>query len=970
MKSDHDLLEYRRAALERALRKEIEGEVQFDDTYRKLYATDASIYEIEPLGVVLPRHRRDLQAAMQIAAEHHVPLVPRGGGTSLSGQAIGPGLVIDGSKHLQKIIEIDPERQRCRVQPGVILSNLNRELAPYRLLFGPDVSTANRATLGGMIGNNSAGAHSLVYGKTVDHTRALDVLLADGSPLRLQSQATGSLAALAATGAREARLALEIVQLVRAHEAEIDARFPKIMRRVSGYNFPEMLAQCRAGEINLASLVVGSEGTLTVIAEAELALVPLPAFRGLLVPHFSSLRAALDQVLTCLEGKPAAVELIDQMILDLAADNLALRRQMAAIQGRPAAILMVEVTGESLLAVRDQLDRLTTKLQNVPGLTALVRAETSDTVEPLWRLREAGLPLLMGLPGDRKPVTFVEDTAVAPDRLPEFATRFADLIRAHGTRGAFYGHASVGCLHIRPILNLKDAADVATMRKISAAVVDLVREFDGSLSGEHGDGLARSEWNRTMFGDELYAAFQRVKHLFDPEHRLNPGKIVNAPPMTESLRFGPDYHAEEPATLLDFSHSGGIARHVELCSGTGVCRKTEGGMMCPSYRATMDEMHSTRGRANALRWALKQGNAAQDLRSPWMFKVLDLCLSCKACKAECPSNVDLAKLKAEVTEVYYQNRGRPLSHWMLARLPTLLRLASSVSPLVNRLSMSKALRWLMGKTLGIDARRSLPPIHRQHFRRWFRSHSPSSNAGQRGRVLLLDDCFTSFQEPQIGKAAVALLEQAGFQVDRLGLCCGRPLFSKGMLSTARRLVRDQASGLAARLSDGVPILGIEPSCLLSLVDEWPELVPGTSTAAIARSSFLLDQWLAGELNSGRVSLQFRSKTERAALHTHCHQRALVGSADTADLLRRVPGLEVEVLDTGCCGMAGTFGYETEHYDLSVRIAELSLLPALAARPQSMVLAPGTSCRHQIGDLTRRQALHPLQLLAAQVIVGG
>jgi FAD/FMN-containing dehydrogenase/Fe-S oxidoreductase len=964
----HDeLFAHRRHALERHLTKVIQGQVRFDLPTRRLYSTDASIYQIEPVGVVLPRTAADVQAAVRVAAEHHIPMVPRGGGTSLSGQAIGPGVVIDCSKYLNHILDIDPAARTARVQPGVVLEQFNQALAAHGLQFGPDVSTANRATLGGMIGNNSAGAHSILYGKTVDHVRRMETVLADGTPASFGRLALRELETRAGGAGREAAILRTLDQTVRRNHLEIRQRFPRVLRRVSGYNLDLMADGWEAGEVNLASLLVGSEGTLAFLTEAEVAVVPRHRHRGLLVPHFATMPAALDALGACLELQPSAVEMMDQMILDLARENLALRRQMSGIQGRPAAVLMVEFTSDDRLEVQDRLDKLYRRLDRAGGVTALVRAEEAATREPLWRLRESGLPLLMGLPGDRKPVAFVEDTAVAPERLPEFTQRFHDLITRHGTHGAFYGHASVGCLHIRPVLNLKDAADVATMRQISEEVADLVLEFGGSLSGEHGDGLARSEWLRKMFGDEVYEAFRRIKAAFDPEGLMNPGKIVDAPPMTENLRFGPNYHTVEPTTVLDFARHGGMAGHVELCSGTGVCRKLHGGAMCPSFRATRDEKDNTRGRANALRLALAGERPLDELRSEWVHDVLDLCLSCKACKSECPSNVDMARLKAEADRLYYETHYRPLAHRMIRRLPTVLRLGAKLAPAANWLNARRVVRWLMEKVAGIDRRRSLPPLRFDHFRRWFSRRRPGPGAGAAGRVLLFDDCFTTYSEPAIGMAAIAVLEAAGYAVELVRpVCCGRPMISKGLLTDARKLVAEQAPSLAERIADGTPILGLEPSCLLTLSDEWPQLAPGPATEQIARAARLADAWLGEQVQQGRCAVKLDRRAEPCVVHGHCHQKALVGVGSTVEALRLIPGLDVNPLDTGCCGMAGFFGYEHEHYDLSVKVAEVSLLPHLTQHQDAIVVAPGTSCRHQIKDVTGRHAVHPMELLAAQL----
>jgi Fe-S oxidoreductase len=541
------------------------------------------------------------------------------------------------------------------------------------------------------------------------------------------------------------------------------------------------------------------------------------------------------------------------------------------------------------------------------------------------------------------------------------------LLRRHGTDGAFYGHASVGCLHIRPLLNLKDPADVARMRQITGDVADLVLEYGGALSGEHGDGLARSEWNHKMFGPDVYRAFCEVKQAFDPDNLLNPGRIVHAPPMTDNLRYGPGYRPVEPITVYNYERQEGFVRSIELCNGSGVCRKLEGGTMCPSFRATRDEKDSTRGRANALRLALSGQEPLQQLRSPWVHEVLDLCLMCKACKSECPSNVDMAKLKAEFLQFYYARRQRPLGQRLLAKIHELTPLAARMAPVVNWLARRRPVRWLLEQVGGIDRRRSLPPFHADHFRRWFARHTPAPSAGRYGRVLLLDDCFTTFQEPAIGQSAVLVLEKAGYTVELAGLaCCCRPMISKGFLHEARALVRNQFARLHRRVEEGVPILGLEPSCLLSLSDEWPDLLPADATQQIAAASHLADEWLVGQKQAGRCDLSFLPLNRRCLLHVHCHQKALHG-VRAAAALRLIPGLDVIPLDSGCCGMAGSFGYEKEHYDLSTQVAELALLPALRAEPDALVVAPGTSCRHQIHDLAGRRALHPLELLAQQML---
>lgn len=1002
-----DFVEQKRGALEHHLRRQIQGEVRFDLTSRRLYSTDASIYQIMPLGVVIPRTTEDVVTSVQIASEMQVPITARGGGTSLSGQSIGPGIVLDFSKYLNAVLDIDVSGKSVRLQPGVVLDQLNRELAKQGMQFGPEVATASRANLGGMIGNNSAGSRSIVYGKTIDHVRRLKVLLADGTQADWGPATDAEWERQSTARTLEGTIYRNVGRIVREHAVEIQRRFPRILRRVSGYNL-DALCHHVAGSGDPATtrvsasrngcrwfqpvpgrglhqLVVGSEGTLAITLAAELQIIPRPRARGLLLPHFSSLSAAMDAVAACLEFQPSAVELMDQMLLDLARENLALRGAMAPLQGRPAAIFMVEFIGDDPKEIADRVERLERRLEGVHGLTAVVRALDPAIRDPLWNLRSGSMPLLYGVRGDRKPATCVEDTAVSPEHLPEFVARFRALLQEHGTDGAFYGHASVGCLHIRPLLNLKDSADVARMRQITEKVADLVLEYGGALSGEHGDGLARSEWNRKMFGDEIYEAFRAVKHAFDPDNLLNPGRVVDAPAMTENLRFGPAYHPQEQATFFNYDRQEGLVRSVEMCNGSGACRKLQGGTMCPSFRATRDEKDSTRGRANALRLALsgekslavigrrrrrtQEERAASRLRNAWVYDVLDLCLMCKACKSECPSNVDMAKLKAEFLQHYYDGRPRPLGQYLMGRIHQLNRLGAIAAPLTNWLQSQLPVRWLLEKLAGIDRRRSLPLMHTKHFRRWFARHTPPPCAGRYGRVLLLDDCLTTYNEPEIGRAAVRVLEHAGYTVEPAGLaCCGRALISKGFLRQARDLIQDQLPGLARRVDEGMPLLGLEPSCLLTIADEWTELVPCEASRRVAAAAELAESWLAKQRQAKRCDLILSPRTETCIVHGHCHQKALVGMGGTVAALNLVPDLKVTALDTGCCGMAGSFGFERDHFDLSVQIAQLSLLPELEKQPDATIVAPGTSCRHQIKDLARRAARHPLEVLAEQIVV--
>jgi Fe-S oxidoreductase/FAD/FMN-containing dehydrogenase len=799
---------------------------------------------------------------------------------------------------------------------------------------------------------------------TEHHVRSLSVVLADGKLTEFRDLSGMDWDRKTGPETVEGDAYRAVERVLVENRDEIDRRFPKIIRRVSGYN----LADCGTPRRrhSLIPILVGSEGTLGFTTAAELALVPRPIHRALLVPHFASLRAALDAVAACLEFGPSAVELIDSLLITLARKQRSLKHTMAAVEGNPEALLMVEFHGDDEADVRSRVFKLKDRLREVPGLTAAVPAIDPALRDPLWNMRSAAAPLVYGVPGDRKPIAFVEDCAVDPARMPEFATRFRELIQRHGTDGAFYGHASVGCLHIRPMLDLKDPADVTRMRRITEEVVALTREFGGSLSGEHGDGLARSEWNRAMFGEQVYEAFREVKRAFDPDNLFNPGKIVDAPAMTDSLRFGGQYKPTELPLLFDYRRQGSFFESIELCNGAGVCRKTQGGAMCPSYRATRDEEDTTRARANALRLAISgqgdRGNVRSPLAERWIHPVMDLCLGCKACKAECPSNVDVAKLKAEFQAAYYAEHRRPFGHKLMARVHRLNRIGSFVAPIANWTNRRRAARWAMEWLTGIDRRRPVPDFHWNHVRRWFRR--PGRDARRdRGRVILFDDCFTTFNEPNVGIAAVEVLEQAGFAIELANpICCGRALISKGYLKEARELARRQLPELAKRVDDGTPILGLEPSCVLTLADEWPELVPGPEANRVAAAVRLADDWLAERLTAGEVQLPLKAAFGTCLFHGHCHQKALVGTAGSAALLKRLRGLDVTVLDAGCCGMAGAFGYEKEHYDVSVKIAGLQLLPAIAAAPDAIVAATGTSCRHQIRDLTVRRALHPMEVI--------
>jgi FAD/FMN-containing dehydrogenase/Fe-S oxidoreductase len=946
------MLESEAMGIAEELRSRIEGEVRFDRYSRLLYSTDASNYQIEPIGVVIPRHAGDVQEVVRLAARENVPVLPRGGGTSLAGQAVGEAIIMDLSKYMREVLEVSKEESWARIQPGIVHDVLGAHLKKDRLRFGPETATSNRANLGGMIGNNSAGARSLVYGKTVDNVHELKVVLSDGTLATFGSVARGDLAAKIRGDSLEASIYRKALELAEAHRDEIETRYPRIPRRVSGYNLDELL--CR-DEMNLAKVVIGSEGTLATVVEAKVALVPVPPVSGLAVLHFRSLDDALETGCAILEQKPSAVELVDEMVMDLARKSLEYSRRMHFVQGEPKALLVVEFMGATDAEVKSRLDRLDASL----GASARPMVRVLDPAEQLnvWKVRKAALPLLLGLPGDKKPIAFVEDTAVAPEKVPEFIRRFVAILDDYDTVGSFYAHAGAGCLHIRPLVNLKEGAEVKKMTDISEEVFRLVIEFGGSMSGEHGDGLARSHFNERLFGSRIYGAFRELKTAFDPKGIMNPGKVVNAPGMAENLRYGASYRAREPETRFPYQKEGGFARAVELCNGAGVCRKNVEGTMCPSFMVTHEEEHSTRGRANALRAVLDGRLPPEEMTGERLYQVMDLCISCKGCKAECPSNVDMARLKSEFLALYHEKHPYSLRDRMMARPWIAGRLGVALRPIANPLLRAGWFRKLMESAVGIDARRSLPPFASETFESWFRRRTPPA-AGSGKKVVLFHDTFLNYHEPGIGKAATAVLEAAGFEVVLAKrTCCGRPAISKGMLDDARKLAAENVEALHPFVREGIPIVGCEPSCILGFRDEYPDLVPGEKAKELARGSFLLEELL------GRDSLPVRKPAGPLLLHGHCHLKALVGTEPLVGFLKKLGG-EVSLVDSGCCGMAGSFGYEKEHYDMSLQMAERRLAPAARGASETTTLvAPGTSCRHQIHDTAGRRALHPAEVAA-------
>jgi FAD/FMN-containing dehydrogenase/Fe-S oxidoreductase len=942
--------------LRRDFEQQISGEVRFDTVTRALYSTDASPYLVKPVGVVLPKTKEDLVRTVRLCIQHSIPLTMRGGGTSQAGQAIGAGVIVDTSKYLNRLIEVNVEERWARVEPGIVLDELNGRLKTHGLRFAPDISTASRATIGGMMANNSSGARSVLYGKTIDHVLEQDVVLADGSVTRFVPLSPDDLEAKCSGADFESECYRVVRRLSRDLAGEIDRRFPKVLRRVGGYNLDEFTDPGKP--FNLAKLLVGSEGTLGVVLEAKVRLVPLPAQKSVLAIQFETLLEALAATPVILQHKPSAIEVMDKFILDHTRQSPALQAlRDSFIEGDPGALLCVEFYG-------DPGDDLPARMRAVEldlGGRAMGYRFHHATALPaqarIWSLREAALGLSMAMKDDNKSLSFVEDTAVAPEKLRDYIDRFMQLIARHETRAGVYAHASVGCLHVRPVVNMKTDAGVRKFEAMANDVADLVLEFGGALSGEHGDGYVRSPFMEKMFGTVLYEAFREVKRTFDPHGIFNPGKIVDAPPLTSNLRYGAGYVTPAPVTFFDYGEYGGLSGAVEMCSGLGACRKTLEGTMCPSYMATRDEADSTRGRANALRLAMAGRLGESGLGDAGVYKVLDLCLECRACKAECPVGVDMARFKSEFLADYWARHGVSRHARTLGNARTLARVGSRFAPLSNWVANSLPAKYLNEKLLGIDRRRKLPRFSRRTF------ESTAPRFDERSDVILFNDTFTNYYEPEIGDAAVAVLRAAG---KRPGVathgCCGRPQISKGLLADARALAAANAEALYPHAAAGRPIVFCEPSCLSAVREDAPSLLRGAlreKAALVARASVLFEEYL--EPLAGGLPLV--PGPSEILLHGHCHQKSMGLLGPAKSLLAKVRGSTVIDLDAGCCGMAGSFGYSREHFDVSRAIGERKLLPAVRSRAaNSVVVAAGTSCRHQVKDFTGAEAMHPAVFL--------
>ena len=953
---------YQNSGLADRLRKELRGEILFDSFSRGRYSTDASIYQLMPIGVVVPADEQDVKIAVQIAADEGIPVLPRGGGTSQNGQAIGEALLIDTTRNLNQVLDFNAEQRTACVQPGVVLDQLNRYLKPSGLWYPVDVSTASRATLGGMTGNNSCGARSIRYGNMVHNVRSVEALLADGTEAHFQ-QVNG-----AVNGNAVYQRIVDDMRALGAREAEeIGARFPDLLRRVGGYNIDELTRD----EPNMARLLVGSEGTLGFFQRIHLNLQPIPPAKVLGVCHFPTFYQAMDSTQHIVKLDPAAVELVDRTMIELARDIPLFAPTVSRfVQGEPDALLLVEFAGEELDEQLSSLRQLIELMGDLGFPGAVVEATDPAFQSAIWEVRKSGLNIMMSMKGDGKPVSFIEDCAVRLEDLAEYTRRLTDIFHKHGTTGTFYAHASVGTLHVRPVLNMKEESGATKMRAIVEETLEMVREYKGSHSGEHGDGISRSEFHEPMFGSRMVASFEEVKRSFDPAGLFNPGKIVNPHKMDDRklMRYAPGYKPIAIETRLDWSDWDGFDRAVEMCNNNGACRKANVGAMCPSYRISRDEQHLTRGRANTLRLALTGQLGEDAFTSDAMYQTMDLCVSCKGCKRECPTGVDMARMKMEFLHHYHDRHGLPVRERLFAYLPRYAHRLRSLGFLLNLRDRVPGLASVSQWLFGISSQRRLPRWRRDQFKPVSRDHQPAQPDKE---VVLLIDTFNGCFEVENARAAQAVLQAAGYTVhfpaapdsDR-PLCCGRTFFSNGLLDEARVEAERTISALQPYTERGVPVVGLEPSCLLTLRDEYRALLPGEDSHKLADNAYMLEEFLVAEQEAGQLDLDLEAiASKRVLLHGHCHQKAFNVMSPVQKLLAMIPGLEVQTIDSSCCGMAGSFGYEAEHYDASMQMGSLSLFPAIKGADESdLLVADGTSCRSQIQHGTDRQAVHVVQVL--------
>ncbi len=957
----------------------LDGHLLFDDVSKTLYATDASAYREIPSAVAIPKSKDDLTHLIEFARDNNTSLIPRTAGTSLAGQVVGKGIVVDVSKNFTQILEVNETEQWVRLQPGVIRDELNMHLKPYGFLFGPETSTANRAMIGGMIGNNSCGSNSIIYGSTRDHLISAKVLLSDASEIELTSITKSQFEEKCTLQNLEGQLYRNIKDILSNEKIRqrIEKEYPKksIDRRNTGYAI-DLLVHSEpfvdGGELfNFCKLLAGSEGTLAFVTEAKLSIVPLPPkHKALICAHFESVYDSLQGNLIALKYNPSASELMDHYILECTKDNIGQRENRFFVKGDPKAILVIELFAESEVELKKKSESLIEELKKA-GLGYHFPVVIGRDIKKVWDLRKAGLGLLSNMPGDAKPVPVIEDTAVDVNDLPAYINDFNAILKKYELFCVHYAHAGSGELHLRPIINLKTEEGNKLFRTILEEIAALVKKYKGSLSGEHGDGRLRGEFIPYMIGDENYALLKDIKKAWDPNNVFNPGKIVDTPAMNSSLRFTPGQETKAFDTALNFEDTQGILRAAEQCNGSGDCRKTHlsGGTMCPSYMATRNEKDTTRARANVLREVLTTSNSRNAFDSPEIKEVMDLCLSCKGCKSECPSNVDVGKMKAEFQYQYQKANGTPLRNKLIGNFAGLNKLAC-ITPWAYSLAMNSPISSLTKSLIGFHKKRSMPTLSKMTLRKWYKTRYDSLKpvTNRKGQLYLFCDEFTNFNDGEIGIITIKLLHALGYVVKLIDHKeSGRSYLSKGMLDQAKELALENVRIFSPLVSSNIPLVGIEPSAILSFRDEYPDLMDKENRkAAISLSEKVLtiEEFLSREIELGNISTnQFKEDNRLVKLHGHCHQKALSSLVPSKKILSLPKGFKVELIPSGCCGMAGSFGYEKEHYDLSMQIGELVLFPAVREQPESVIIAAaGTSCRHQIKDGTNRKALHPVEIL--------
>ena len=985
-------------ALARALERLVDGEVRFDEYTRTLYATDASAYEVPPVGVVFPRHTEDVAAVVENCRDQGVAVLPRGAGTSLAGQAVNEAVVLDFTEHMDRVRETDPDARTVRVQPGCRLGDLNDRLGDHDLKFAPDPAWGDKSVVGGAVGNNSTGAHSLQYGKTDAYVESLEVVLSDGSVHEFGDVTLGELRSRAdGDWDLASKVAREVLRIVEEEADAVDEAFPDLKRNVSGYNLDRLVEEGREAlasddaTVNLGRLLAGSEGTLAVVTEATLSLEPIPAAKSVALLAYPDLVDAMEDVAPILEHDPAAVEVMDDVLLDLARETSefgGLVEEM--VPEGTGAMLLVEFYAESDAEGREKVaGLLADRSPDTPTEAAVpdwapptgeaVRATQADEAHDdaerarFWKLRKSGLPILLSRTSDAKHISFIEDTAVPPEALPGFVTEFREVLAANGTSASFYAHAGPGCLHVRPLVDTKTVEGIAQMEAIADGVTDLVVEYGGSVSGEHGDGRARTQWNRKLYGDHVFELFVDLKRAFDPDGILNPGQVCGDVPMTENLRFDDEYDLDlefEPA--LHWENENGMAGMVELCHGCGGCtgpQHTTGGVMCPTYRATEEEIQSTRGRANMLRQAMSGTLDAESTDPEFLREVLDLCVGCKGCAHDCPSQVDLAKLKVEVEHAHHRESGSTHRERLFANVHTVSKVGSALAPLSNAVQSLPGSGWLAEQTLGIARERSLPQFKRETFRDWFETRDgglPESEATR--RALLVPDTYNDYSNPAVLRAAVRVLEAAGVHVDVLDTGpTGRAAHSQGFLHVARERARATVDELAPRIEDGWDVVVVEPSDAVMLQSDYGDLLSGTVVDLVSDYITGVCEYLDRHDLTGAVD--WSGTEESLTYHGHCHQKATRKDHHAVAVLRGA-GFEVDPLDSSCCGMAGSFGYEAEHYSMSKAVGD-QLFELVDASPGERLVAPGASCRTQLGEREGGETPpHPVQVLATAVEPGG